>query len=114
MAFAASLLLTLVLAAGIFAGRDRLFAAESISTPDTLVTSTRETAGETAADTAPRIIEISLPGSEEQTLRPRDDEEEAAGAGDDDRRSDRHDDGDDADDDDHDGDDREHEGEDDD
>jgi hypothetical protein len=65
-ALALSIMLTLVLAAGIIAGRDRLFAAEAAPSasgiPSVQTTESTATASEREANaTGPQVIEIPLP-----------------------------------------------------
>ena len=75
MALALSVVLTFVLAAGVFAGRDWLFAAEPASNA-AAVTPTSAVSDDPGG-TNPRIIEIPLPETpERQTLRADDDRDD--------------------------------------
>jgi hypothetical protein len=74
MAFALSLAFTLVLAAGVIAGRDRLFAAPasdaSPNTPASTVSlGDEDTPAVTTTGAAPRIIEIPLPAPQSDAAR---------------------------------------------
>jgi hypothetical protein len=66
-ALALSIALTLVLATGVFIGRDRLFAAETGAGPSTVPVSmsnvTGSIDGASATELAPRIVEVPLPAS---------------------------------------------------
>jgi hypothetical protein len=72
MAFALSLAITLVLAAGVIAGRDRLFAASaSDPTPHapaatTILSGNEGAPAVTTSGVAPRVIEIPLPAAQRE------------------------------------------------
>jgi hypothetical protein len=83
-ALVASIALTLVLALGIFAGRDRLFeaavnagpaTATSAVSPDDAVRGSEQP----VAGTAPRVIEIPLPTEQRITFQGDDDSQQARG-----------------------------------
>jgi hypothetical protein len=100
LALALSIALTLVLAAGIFAGRDRLFEAAADAGPSTVtpapavslddaVSGSEQVVGKTA----PRVIEIPLPTTEQRSsLRQEDDDGQQASGRDDEHERDLHDD----------------------
>jgi hypothetical protein len=94
LALALSIALTLVLAAGIFAGRDRLFEAAADAGPSTVTPAPAVSLDDAVSGSeravsgaAPRVIEIPLPSNEQrsslhqgdndsQVARSRDDEQE--------------------------------------
>jgi hypothetical protein len=67
LALVLSIALTLVVGAGVFAGRDRLFAPESAASPATVTSSAAQPASDTQAGqltrTSPRIVTVTLPST---------------------------------------------------
>ena len=95
-ALAFSILLTLILAVGIIAGRDRLFTATAEADPAAVAPGSNialddaiKGSEQPALSTAPRVIEIPLPSAEPRgDLRQFSDESERARGRDDDREHD--------------------------
>jgi hypothetical protein len=83
-ALVVSIALTLVLALGIFAGRDRLFEGSADAGPSTVTSATSPAdtvngSEQPAVSTAPRVIEIPLPTEQRSTLRQADESQKALG-----------------------------------
>lgn len=83
-ALVVSIALTLVLALGIFAGRDRLFEGSADAGPSTVTSAispanTVNGSEQSAVSTAPRVIEIPLPTEQRSILRQADESQQTLG-----------------------------------
>ena len=94
MALVLSIALTLLVSAGVFAGRDRLFAPEPATSAVTATTPAAQAPGSTLAgqltSTSPRVVTVTLPPTSTTTSAPAQVRSER-GEGSDDREDDDHD-----------------------
>jgi hypothetical protein len=92
LALALSIALTLVLAATIFAGRDRLFEAAAGAGPATVTPAPAKPLDDAVSEShvsvagvAPQVIEIPLPGMDQQSTLSQEDADQRSRGRDDDR-----------------------------